>query len=44
MQSSIANADILGGDAGGRPVLRFEVADETWRLDKLASFNAVTED
>ncbi len=40
----IAHADIVGEDAGGRPVLRFEFACEPWLIDKLASYGAAEED
>lgn len=40
----VANADIVGEDIGGRPIMRFEFACDTWLQDKLASDGAAGED
>ncbi|MGI9449096.1 MAG: hypothetical protein ACR2QH_00320 [Geminicoccaceae bacterium] len=44
LEHIIAHANIVGEDAGGRPVLRFEFACDPWLMDKLASYGAVDED
>ena len=40
----VDDADIVGTDARGRPVMRFEFAAEPWLLDKLAAMGAGEED
>ena len=40
----IANADIVGEDLRGRPIMRFEFSCESWLMDKLAVFGAEDED
>jgi hypothetical protein len=40
----IANADIVGEDLRGRPIMRFEFSCEPWLMDKLAVFGAADED
>lgn len=40
----LEHAHVVGSDASGRPILRFEFACAPWLMDKLAAFGAGFED
>jgi hypothetical protein len=40
----LEHADLVGHDARGRPVMRFEFPVEDWMIDKLAVFGAAGSD
>ncbi|MFO1067049.1 MAG: hypothetical protein U1E14_00815 [Geminicoccaceae bacterium] len=40
----VENADVIGHDRRGLPVLRFEFVAHPWLLDKLAALGAAEED
>jgi hypothetical protein len=44
LEHIIANADVVGEDRQGRPVMRFEFVCEPWLMDKLAAYGAINED
>jgi len=44
LEHIIANADMVGEDHAGRPVMRFEFACDPWLMDKLATYGTASED
>lgn len=44
LEHIIAQADIVGEDPAGHPVMRFEFVCPPWLMDKLAAYGAAGED
>lgn len=44
LEQIIANADIVGENPDGRPIMRFEFVCPPWLMDKLAAYGAAGED
>ena len=43
LEHIIANADIVGEDDSGRPIMRFEFVCPPWLMDKLAAYGVARE-